>query len=86
MATTAHTHASAAGMSKAAKRFVDSLSDDQRDKTIYEYMDGERIFWYYPPVNRHGLPLRGHGRRPAPARILSHGDRALPKTRSRKPS
>ena len=56
--TTAHKHASAAGMTKAAKRFVESLSGDQRDKTIYEYMDGERIFWYYPPVNRHGLPLR----------------------------
>ena len=56
--TTAHKHASATGMTKAAKRFVESLSGDQRDKTIYEYMDGERIFWYYPPVNRHGLPLR----------------------------
>ncbi len=56
--TTAHKHASAAGMTKAAKRFVESLSGDQRDKTIYEYMDGERIFWYYPPVNRHGLALR----------------------------
>lgn len=56
--TTVHKHASAAGMTKAAKRFVESLSGDQRDKTIYEYMDGERIFWYYPPVNRHGIPLR----------------------------
>ena len=56
--TTAHKHASATGMTKAAKRFVESLSGDQRDKTIYEYMDGERIFWYYPPVNRHGIPLR----------------------------
>ena len=56
--TTAHKHASATGMTKVAKRFVESLSGDQRDKTIYEYMDGERIFWYYPPVNRHGLPLR----------------------------
>ena len=56
--TTAHKRASAAGMTKAAKRFVESLSGDQRDKTIYEYMDGERIFWYYPPVNRHGIPLR----------------------------
>ena len=56
--TTAHKHASAEGMTKAAKRFVESLSGDQRDKTIYEYMDGERIFWYYPPVNRHGIPLR----------------------------
>ncbi len=56
--TTAHKHASAAGMTKAAKRFVESLSGDQRHRTIYEYMDGERIFWYYPPVNRHGLALR----------------------------
>ena len=56
--TTASAHKSASGMAKAAARFVESLSDDQRDKTIYEYMDGERIFWYYPPVNRHGLPLR----------------------------
>ena len=55
---TQHKRASAAGMAKAATRFVESLSGDQRDKTIYEYMDGERIFWYYPPVNRHGLPLR----------------------------
>ncbi len=55
---TAKTHASTAGMTKAAKRFVESLSGDQRDKTVYEYMDGERIFWYYPPVNRHGLALR----------------------------
>ena len=54
----AHKHGSAAGMTKAAERFVESLSGDQRDKTVYEYMDGERIFWYYPPVNRHGLPLR----------------------------
>ena len=54
----AHKQGSAAGMTKAAERFVESLSGDQRDKTVYEYMDGERIFWYYPPVNRHGLPLR----------------------------
>ena len=56
--TAVHKHGSAAGMTKAAKKLVESLSGDQRDKTVYEYMDGERIFWYYPPVNRHGLPLR----------------------------
>ena len=55
---TVQTHSSAPAMAKAAERFVRSLSDDQRDKTVYEYMDGERIFWYYPPLNRHGLPLR----------------------------
>ena len=73
--TTAHKHGSAEGMTKAAARFVESLSGDQKDKTVYEYMDGERIFWYYPPVNRHGLPSERHGRRSAPARILAYGDR-----------
>ena len=47
-----------AAMRAAALDFVDSLNARQRAKTIYDYMDGERIFWYYPPTNRHGLPLR----------------------------
>ena len=38
--------------------WLDSLSGEQRDKATYEYMDGERVFWYYPPLNRHGLALR----------------------------
>ncbi len=45
-------------MRAAAVEFVNSLDADQRARTVYEYMDGERIFWYYPPTNRHGLPLR----------------------------
>ena len=45
-------------MSKACADFLNSLSPAQGAKTVYEYMDGERIFWYYPPLNRHGLPLR----------------------------
>ncbi len=48
----------AARMTDAAKAFVDSLNDGQKAKAIYEYMDGERVFWYYPPMNRHGLALR----------------------------
>ena len=45
-------------MMDAAKAFVSSLNDQQRAKATFEYMDGERIFWYYPPMNRHGLALR----------------------------
>ena len=48
----------AARMTDAAKAFVDSLNDGQKAKAIYEYMDGERVFWYYPPMNRHGLALK----------------------------
>ena len=48
----------AAQMSEACANFLNSLSQDQRAKATYQYMDGERVFWYYPPLNRHGLPLR----------------------------
>jgi len=53
------THSPAAAqMSEACANFLNSLSQDQRAKATYQYMDGERVFWYYPPLNRHGLPLR----------------------------
>ena len=42
----------------AAKAFVNSLNAEQKAKALFEYMDGERVFWYYPPMNRHGLALR----------------------------
>ncbi len=45
-------------MAGACARFLESLSPDQRERTTYSYEDGERVFWYYPPLNRHGLPLR----------------------------
>ncbi len=48
----------AAQMAAAAKSFLDSLSEAQRTKATFEYMDGERMYWYYPPINRHGLALR----------------------------
>ena len=48
----------AAAMRAAAQEFLASLSAEQRGRTVYEYLDGERVFWYYPPMNRHGLPLR----------------------------
>ena len=52
-----HAHVSAA-MVDSARRWLASLDAEQRTKATYHYMDGERIFWYYPPLNRHGLPLR----------------------------
>jgi len=42
----------------AAENFYNSLSDNQKGMTFFNYLDGERLFWYYPPLNRHGLPLR----------------------------
>ena len=54
-----HSHPDAAAqMARAAADWLDSLSPEQRAKATYEYMDGERVFWYYPPMNRHGLALR----------------------------
>ena len=45
-------------MNEAGKKFLNSLSSSQKEKACFEYLDGERIFWYYPPMNRHGLSLR----------------------------
>ena len=53
------THPAAASqMVEACRSFLDSLTPHQKTKATYDYMDGERLFWYYPPLNRHGLPLR----------------------------
>ena len=45
-------------MSAAATALLESMSHEMRMKASYPYMDGERLFWYYPPLNRHGVPLR----------------------------
>ena len=50
--------AAGGAMRRAAIEFVGSLDARQRARTVFDFMDGERIFWYYPPTNRHGLPLR----------------------------
>ncbi len=56
---TNHEHMSAADqMAEACSKFLSSLSPDQKAKATYQYEDGERVFWYYPPLNRHGLSLR----------------------------
>jgi hypothetical protein len=58
MATKTEKTNAAREMAEAGARFVESLDSDQKAKATYQYEDGERIFWYYPPMNRHGLALR----------------------------
>ena len=54
-----HTHPQAAGeMRAAAIALLGSLDASQKAAITFSYYDGERIFWYYPPLNRHGLTLR----------------------------
>ena len=54
-----HTHPQAAGeMRGAALALLNSLDANQKSAISFSYYDGERIFWYYPPMNRHGLQLR----------------------------
>ena len=57
--TTPTTHPEAAAqMAASCSKLLASLNAEQRARATYHYMDGERVFWYYPPLNRHGLALR----------------------------
>ena len=58
MATTSTASVTAEHMAKASADFLESLNSTQRAKATFAYQDGERVFWYYPPMNRHGLALR----------------------------
>jgi hypothetical protein len=58
MATTPIQSTAAKEMAGAATGLLDSLGPDQKSMATYHYLDGERVFWYYPPLNRHGLALR----------------------------
>ena len=58
MATKTEESNAARDMAQAGARFLESLDSDQKAKATYQYEDGERVFWYYPPMNRHGLALR----------------------------
>ncbi len=54
-----HTHPQAASeMRGAALALLNTLDANQKSAISFSYYDGERIFWYYPPLNRHGLQLR----------------------------
>ena len=51
-------HPAVAGrMAAACADLLESLDAAQRSRATFPYLDGERVFWYYPPLNRHGLPL-----------------------------
>ena len=56
MGTDLHPEA-ASQMAAACGDLLDSLDALQRARATFPYLDGERLFWYYPPLNRHGLPL-----------------------------
>ena len=58
MATNHDSHPSANRMEEACTRFLQSLSQEQQTKATFRYEDGERVLWYYPPLNRHGLSLK----------------------------
>ena len=58
MVTNHEGHPSAVRMTEACTSFLQSLSQEQRAKGTFRYEDGERVLWYYPPLNRHGLSLK----------------------------
>jgi hypothetical protein len=45
-------------MKKCALNLMKEFSEEQLRKATYPFLDGERVYWYYAPINRHGLPLR----------------------------
>lgn len=45
-------------MAEAAQRFLDGLSDEQRDKATFPFEGDERYRWHYTPIDRNGLPLK----------------------------
>jgi len=61
-----------AEIAQACQQWLDSLAAEQKARGTFDFLDGERIFWYYPPVNRHGLPLRDmdHSQRKLAYRIM----------------
>ena len=58
MATPSAVSATAKHMAKASADFLESLSPTQRAAATFAYEHGEQMFWYYAPMNRHGLVLR----------------------------
>ena len=45
-------------LSVAARRFVEALAPDQRDKAVYSLEDPERLDWHYVPRERGGISLK----------------------------
>jgi len=44
-------------MDDAGRAFLDSLTDDQRERCTFEFSDGERTAWTYLPGERQGLMI-----------------------------
>lgn len=42
----------------AARAFLASLSDDQRQRAIFRFTDEERFTWHFTPIPRRGIPLK----------------------------
>ena len=45
-------------MREISLALLTSFTDEQNQKAKYPFSDAERVYWYYAPINRHGLPLR----------------------------
>ena len=58
MATQTKPSPAAAQMIEAAQKLLDSLTPAQRSKATFDYYHGERVLWYYPPLNQNGIPLK----------------------------
>jgi hypothetical protein len=58
MATSTTAPRTANEMADACSIFLGSLEQGQLARATFPYEALERIYWYYPPGNRHGLPLR----------------------------
>ena len=56
---TLRAHESAAEMAEAAKVLLASLSDDQKEKMVYELTDAERENWHFIPKPFEGEGMRG---------------------------
>jgi hypothetical protein len=62
-------------MTRAARAFIEALSQEQREKLSFKLDDDERFHWFYTPVPRKGLPLRDMtpGQRQLAMALLSAG-------------
>src|SRR5687767_8315229 len=57
LSVTQRVPATARQMAEAARRFLDALSDQQREAASFPFEGDERYRWDYRPTNRNGLRL-----------------------------
>lgn len=51
-------HSPGEQMAEAAQRFLNTLTAEQREQTLFEFQDAERENWHYVPRQRQGIPLK----------------------------